>query len=138
MTLLDPVWLVLALPLFAALWRFPLPSRLTNGLRAAATLCVLLAVAGLAVKLPSRAGTVVVVADRSRSMPPGSDAAHKELIDLLHAAMGRGDRLAVVSFGQTVAVERAGDVEKFPGFTHEVVPASREGIVLYASVVVLP
>jgi Mg-chelatase subunit ChlD len=120
LTLLDPVWLVLALPLFAALWRFPLPSRLTNGMRVAAVVCVLLAAAGVAVRLPSRAGTVVVVADRSRSMPPGSDAAHKELIDLLHAGMGGDDRLAVVSFGQTVAVERAGEADRFPGFTHEV------------------
>jgi Mg-chelatase subunit ChlD len=121
-TLLDPVWLVLALPLLAALWRFPLPTRLTNTLRAATIVLVLLAVAGLSVRLPSRAGTVVVVADRSRSMPAGSDAAHKELIDLLHSGMGAADRLAVVSFGQTVAVEQAGEEGKFPGFAHEVGP----------------
>lgn len=122
MTLLDPVWLVLALPLLAALWRFPLPTRLTNALRAAAVVIVLLAVAGLAVRLPGRAGTVVVVADRSRSMPGSSDAAHKELIDLLQGGMGAADRLAVVSFGQTAAVEWAGDSGPFAGFAHEVGP----------------
>ena len=122
MTLLDPVWLVLALPLAAALWRLRQPTRLLTGVRGAALLLVLLALAGLAVRLPSRAGTVVVVADRSRSMPAGSEAAHKELIDLLDAGMGSHDRLAVVSFGQTVAVEHAPDAGKFPGFTHEVGP----------------
>ncbi|HEX4607854.1 MAG TPA: VWA domain-containing protein, partial [Urbifossiella sp.] len=122
MTLLDPVWLVLALPLAAALWRFRQPTRQLTGLRGAALLLVLLALAGLAARLPSRGGTVVVVADRSRSMPAGSEAAHKELIDLLDAGTGTHDRLAVVSFGQTVAVEHAPDAGKFPGFTHEVGP----------------
>ena len=51
MTLLDPVWLVLALPLFAALWRFPLPTRLTNVLRAATILLVLLGASSLIFKI---------------------------------------------------------------------------------------
>ncbi|HEY3787687.1 MAG TPA: VWA domain-containing protein, partial [Urbifossiella sp.] len=120
MTLLEPLWLILALPLLAALLRFPLPGRLLNGLRAAAILLTLFAIAGLALRFPSRAGTVVVVVDRSRSMPAGSDADHKELIDLLHSSMGSGDRIAVVSFGQSVAVEQAAESEKFAGFTHDV------------------
>ncbi len=122
MTLLEPLWLLLALPLLVALVRYPLPGRLLNGLRVAAILLTVLALAGVGLRFPSRAGTVVVVADRSRSMPSGSDADHKELIDLLHSTIGSGDRLAVVSFGQTVAVERGPDGDKFPGFTHEVGP----------------
>jgi Mg-chelatase subunit ChlD len=121
-TLLEPLWLLLAVPLFAALFRYPLPGRLTNGLRAATILLAVLALAGAALRYPSRAGTVVVVVDRSRSMPPGSDTDHKELIDLLHSAMGSSDQLAVVSFGQTVAVERPPGGDKFTGFTHDVGP----------------
>jgi Mg-chelatase subunit ChlD len=121
-TLLEPLWLLLAVPLFAALLRYPLPGRFLNALRAATILLVVCALAGLAVRLPSRAGTVVVVVDRSRSMPAGSDADHKELIDLLHSAMGSSDQFAVVSFGQSVAVERAPERNKFTGFTHEVGP----------------
>ncbi len=120
MTLLEPLWLLLAIPLLAALLRYPLPGRFLNGLRVATILLLVLALAGAALRFPSRAGTVVVVVDRSRSMPAGSDADHKELIDLLHGAMGSSDRLAVVSFGETVAVERAPDGTKFTGFTHEV------------------
>ena len=120
MTLLEPLWLLLAVPLLAALVRYPLPGRLLNGLRVAIVLLTIAALAGLALRFPSRAGTVVVVVDRSRSMPAGSDADHKELIDLLHSAMGSNDRLAVVSFGETVVVERAPSSDKFTGFTHEV------------------
>ncbi|AMV26563.1 von Willebrand factor type A domain protein [Gemmata sp. SH-PL17] len=120
MTLLEPLWLLLAVPLLAALLRYPLPGRLLNALRVATVLFTVFALAGLALRFPSRAGTVVVVTDRSRSMPAGSDADHKELIDLLHSAMGSSDRLAVVSFGETVAVERAPGGDKFSGFTHEI------------------
>jgi Mg-chelatase subunit ChlD len=118
--LLHPIWLFLLIPLGLSLWRWPLPSRLLLGLRCAATALVLLALCGLALRLPSRDGTVVVVADRSLSMPPGSEAAQKEAIDLIQGAMGRDDRLAVVSFGQAARVERAPDVGKFPGFLQEV------------------
>ncbi|VTR95004.1 Uncharacterized protein OS=Phycisphaera mikurensis (strain NBRC 102666 / KCTC 22515 / FYK2301M01) GN=PSMK_25870 PE=4 SV=1: VWA_3: DUF1355: VWA_2 [Gemmata massiliana] len=120
MTLLEPLWLLLAVPLLAALLRYPLPGRLLNALRVVTVLLTVFALAGLALRFPSRAGTVVVVTDRSRSMPAGSDADHKELIDLLHSAMGSSDRLAVVSFGETVAVERAPGGDKFTGFTHEI------------------
>ena len=122
MAVLDPVWLLLALPLAAALWRFPPQSRLLVVLRTSTLVLVLLALAALAVRAPSRAGTVVVVADRSKSMPPGSDPAHKEIIDILQSQMGADDRLAVVSFGQTVAVEQAAENGKFAGFTREVGP----------------
>jgi Mg-chelatase subunit ChlD len=121
-TLLEPLWLLLAVPLLAVLVRYPLPGRLLNGLRVVAILLAVCSLAGLGLRLPSRAGTVVVVVDRSRSMPAGSDTDHKELIDLLHTAMGSSDKLAVVSFGQTVAVERAPGDDKFAGFTHEVGP----------------
>lgn len=120
MTLLEPLWLLLAVPLLAALLRYPLPGRLVNALRVATILLAVCALAGVMLRFPSRAGTVVVVVDRSRSMPAGSDADHKELIDLLHSAMGSNDRLAVVSFGETVAVERAPGGDKFTGFAHEV------------------
>lgn len=139
MTVLDPIWLLLALPLLAALWRFPMPSRLTNGLRLATILFVLLAIAGLSLRLPSRNGTIVVVADRSRSMPNGSEAAQKELIDLLQAGMGSNDRLAVVSFGQTVAIEHVPGGARFPGFTHIVGPdASNLGEAVDAALAVVP
>jgi len=120
MTFLHPIWLLLAIPLGASLWLWRLPSRLLQGLRIALLLLVLLALAGLAVYLPSRMGTVVVVADRSLSMPRDSDARHKDAIDVLQAAMGPDERLAVVAFGRTAAVERAAQKGPFAGFVHSV------------------
>lgn len=120
MTLLHPIWLCLLVPLALALWRWRLPSRLLLGLRALTLVLLLLALCGLSAKLPSRGGLVIVVADRSESMPADSSRAQKEAIELLHSGMRPEDRLAVVSFGRTAAVEQPPGTERFPDFQHEV------------------
>jgi Mg-chelatase subunit ChlD len=119
-TLLHPIWLALAIPLAAAwlLWRHS--SRFLRFTRLALLLLILLALCGLAVNLPSRNGTIVLIADRSLSMPQGAEAAQKEGIDLIGRAMTGDDRLAVVSFGQSAAIERPPQGGAFSGFTNEV------------------
>ena len=120
MTLTDPFWLVLAIPLAMSLWLWPLPSRLMLACGASPRRLLLLALCGLSVRLPVRSGTVVLVADRSLSMPPGSDALQKEAADIVHSAMRSGDKLAVVSFAETAAVEQSPQAGKFAGFSAEV------------------
>ena len=120
MTLLHPIWLLLLIPLIISLRVWKLPSRVLTGFRIAILFLILLAMCGLAVKLPSRAGTVVVVVDRSQSMPPDSEEKQKEAIDLIQGAMGRDSNLAVVSFGRDIAVEQSPQRGKFTGFVNEV------------------
>jgi len=118
--LLHPIWLFLAIPLTLSLWLWRMPSWLLLVLRSLTLLLLLLALCGAVLRLPSQAGVIVVVADRSQSMPPNSGAVQKEVVDLLRKAMGPDDRLAVVSFGRTVAVEQPPAPEPFAGFVHEV------------------
>ncbi len=120
MTLLHPIWLLLFIPLIVSLRVWKLPSRLLGILRMAMLSLILLAMGGLAVKLPSRAGTVVVVADRSQSMPPDSEAKQKEAIDLIQSAMGNDSKLAVISFGRIAAIEHPPQSGKFVEFVNEV------------------
>src|SRR5262249_56149710 len=82
-TLLHPIWLALVIPLSITwlLWRHS--SRFLRFTRLASLLLILFALCGLAVKLPSRNGTVVIVPDPSLSMPQGPEAAPKEAIDLI-------------------------------------------------------
>ncbi len=120
MMLLHPIWLFLAIPLALSLWLWRMPSRPLLLLRGLILLLLLLALCGLALRLPGKADTVVVVADRSQSMPSGSAAAQKEAIDLLQKAMTPNDRLAVISFGRTAGVEQPPSAGVFPGFVHEV------------------
>ena len=63
---------------------------------------------------------MVLVADRSLSMPPESEALEKEAADIVHSAMHSGDKLAVVSFAETAAVEQSPQSGKFAGFSAEV------------------
>jgi Mg-chelatase subunit ChlD len=121
-TLLYPVWLFLLIPLGVALWLWPMSSRLLRVLRFTGLALLLLALCGLAVRLPSQTGTVVVVADRSQSMPPGSEVQQIEVINLIQEKMSAEDRLAVVSFGETVAVEQVPQNAKFDKFISKVGP----------------
>ncbi len=120
MTLLHPIWLLLLIPLIVSLRVWKLPSRLLVILRLTILCLILLAMCGLAVKLPSRTGTLVVVADRSRSMPPDSEAKQKEAIDLIQGVIGSDSNLAVVSFGRGIAIEQSPQSGKFAGFVNEV------------------
>src|SRR5271170_1259137 len=118
--LFQPVWLLLLVPLAAAWFAWPLPNRMLKLLRLVIFLLVVLALAQLAIKLPDRAGTVIVVADRSESMPQDSDASEKEIIGLLHKAMGPRDQLGVVGFGRDAVVEQAPGHGEFGGFEAQV------------------
>ena len=120
MTLLHPVWLLLLIPLIISLRVWKPPSHLLTGFRLAILSLILLAMCGLAVKLPSRTGTVVVVADRSQSMPADSETKQKEAIDLIQGAMRSDSNLAVVSFGRDAAIEHSPQSGKFTGFVNEV------------------
>ena len=120
MILHYPVWLLLAVPLVVALWLWRQPTPLLLGLRIATIVLILASMCGLAIRLPSRAGTIVVVADRSDSMPPGRDASHKEAINLIRSSMAEDQRLAVVSFGSNASIEQVPEAAEFAGFTGEV------------------
>jgi Mg-chelatase subunit ChlD len=119
-TFFQPIWLLLLIPLAVAGYLWPLPSRGLKGLRVVVVVLVVAALAQLAIRLPDRAGTVVVVADRSESMPQNADATEKEIIGLLHQSMGARDQLGVVSFGRVAVVEQSPQRAEFPGFTAQV------------------
>ena len=118
--LFQPIWLLLLIPLAAAWLAWPLPAHGLKILRTFIFLFAVLALAQLAIKLPDRAGTVIVVADRSESMPQNSDASEKEIIALLHKSMRPRDQLGVVGFGRAAIVEQSPQRTEFGGFTARV------------------
>jgi len=122
MTLVAPLWLLLALPLGLALWQWRPASPLVLLLRALSVLLVLLALAGLALQLPSRHGVVVVVCDRSASMPDKSDDLHRQAINLIRDKMSADDELRLVTFGRDVVLEPLERGVPFNGFQQSVQP----------------
>jgi Mg-chelatase subunit ChlD len=122
LTCFQPVWLLLLVPLAAAWFIWPLPNRGLMILRAVVFAVIVLALAQLAIRLPDRAGTVIVVADRSESMPDQAAESEKEIIGLLHKSMGARDQLGVVAFGREAVVEQSPQRGEFSGFTAQVGP----------------
>lgn len=115
--LFQPVWLLLLIPLAAAWYVAPLPGRFLRILRAVLSVLIVLALARFAIKFPDCSGTVIVVADRSASMPATAIDSEKEIISLLTKSMGPRDQLGVVSFGRSAVVEQSPQRGEFSGFT---------------------
>src|SRR6185369_8803899 len=118
----QPVWLLLLVPLAVAWFVWPLPGKVLRIVRAVTFILIGLALAQFAIRLPDRAGTVIVVADRSESMPKDAAAREKEVIDLLHKSMGAHDQLGVVAFGRQAIVEQSPHHGEFGGFAAQVGP----------------
>jgi Mg-chelatase subunit ChlD len=116
-TFSNAAWLLLLVPLALPLSLRPLPGRALNLLRAATLLLLVLALANPSSTRERRNGTVVVVADRSASMPADALARQAEAIGLVHQGIRPGDKLAVVSFGRAAAVEQSPAESAFPAFT---------------------
>ena len=124
MLIQQPIWFLLLVPLASVLYCWRIPSRMLTGLRLLAVLLIVLAMTGPLLKLPTRSGTIIVVADRSRSMPPEARDAQKHAANLLLDHIGREDRLGVVSFAEKSFPERlptgaaAGKFNEFLGEQH--------------------
>ena len=112
----SPVFLLLLLPALAALPLARRGGRVRAALAGATLLALVLALARPVVRIPRRAGTVVVVADRSASLPPAERDAQKALLDAVAARRAGGEKLGVVAFGETAAVEQTPQPAAFSGF----------------------
>lgn len=120
MTLLSPHWLLLLVPVVLLWWWFRPSAWCLRGLRACLYVLIVLAMCEPRLVLPHRSGTVVVVVDRSASMPGDAAARQLEMVKLLHASMSPDDRLAVVSFGERVAMEQNPSVDVLTQFAQAV------------------
>lgn len=81
---------------------------------------LLLALADLSLLLPRPGGMVVVVADRSASLPNGAEKAQQEIITRLQRDMKQNHELAVISVGEQAVVEQAPGLGGFNGFSAQV------------------
>lgn len=121
-----PAILLLALPLGILYARQLRPRRarpLQRALHAGLLLLLVLALGGPYLVKRTRSIDLILVVDRSRSMPPGSDDRFKEILVLVDRQRAPGTRLGVVSVGAEAHVEMMPDAAgKFAGFAKEVDP----------------
>lgn len=104
--LVYPELLLLALPVGWAYWRWGRHSGVTGAVRVVSLLLLVLAATGPTLNLGGEGLDLVVVVDRSRSLPEGSETRIRELIGTLEKSRGRGDQLAIVTFGTTAQTEQ--------------------------------
>ncbi|MFV0446482.1 MAG: VWA domain-containing protein [Planctomycetaceae bacterium] len=102
-----PWWAHLWLIVPIGLWLRPWIQRagMTGLLRLGVLTLLLLALTGPEWDLGGNGIDIVVVADRSRSMPVGAEASIHELIENLENNRRGGDRIGVVTFGQSGLME---------------------------------
>ncbi|WP_426754952.1 VWA domain-containing protein [Myxococcus sp. Y35] len=121
MTFTLPHAWVLLLPLGLFLWKYGRRPGLPMWLRAALLVLIVGALSGPELRLTGAGSDVVVVVDRSASMPRDVDRTAQELITLLEAQRRPGDRVGVVTFGREARVEKPlSGSAGFGGFTHPV------------------
>ena len=115
MTFYQPIWFLLIIPLTALLMFWKLPSRTLLVLRILFWTLIILSMADTALRLPQKSGTVVVIADRSLSMPADSLKSEEEAIRIIKQSQDAHDRLAVISFAEKTTIEKLPGSKQFDG-----------------------
>ncbi len=113
-----PQVLLLLVPLAVVLWRRGRVRGPAMAVRVALLVLITVALARPSWRLHSAGSDLVVVVDRSRSMPDQSEASAIELIRLLESQRRAGDRVAVIGFGREARLERGfSNDASFSGFS---------------------
>ena len=121
--LMYPELLLLVIPAWFLYRRWGQATGVTGVLRQVILGVIVFLLAGPSWDLGGQGMDVIVVVDRSRSMPDDSDPRIRELVVNLQKGRRHGDRVGVVTFGQLAAVEalpsQTGQLE---GYSKVVVP----------------
>ncbi len=115
----DPHWLLLLIPGVIMLWPVWQVSKKIFILRMMILFLVVLALSGLQLRIAAKDGAIVIVADRSLSMPVDADKRVAETMELLHRQMPENGRIGLVSFASEARVELSPGRAPFSGFAGE-------------------
>ncbi len=100
MRVILPAVLIAAIPLVVILWRYLRSDLRIMVLRTAIILCLALAIAGLSFPRGEPGSDLIIVADRSLSLPSDALQKQEEIVEALAQRRGPGDRLGLVAFGR--------------------------------------
>ena len=118
-----PEVLLLAIPVGIAYTRLSRATGVTAGLRIALLVALVAALAGPRLDLGGKGIDVIVVADRSRSMPPAAQDGVLALIHDLERNRKPGDRVGVVTFGGKAQIEHPlSDNSSLGSYSKEILP----------------
>ena len=101
----EPHWLILIVPLLCLVFFFKPESKIILTIRIMLILVLCFALSAPFIKLQGREGVVVVVADRSSSMPKDIDKRIQETTNILLQEMPINSSLGLVSFNDKARIE---------------------------------
>ena len=111
-----PWLLLLIVPIMLFLWQHRHPNRSVNVLRVLLSILVLMGLTQPRITLPSSQQDLIVVVDRSDSMPNKVEAYSTEWIQSLESDLKTGDRKAVMSIATDMMAEQMLGTTPFTGF----------------------
>lgn len=118
-----PELLLFAIPAWFVYRKFGTAEGWTGWLRAGMLALVILSLAGPKFNIGGRGVDVMLVVDRSRSMPGESDERIKELIRNLENNSQAGNRVGIITFGSEALEERRlSNTESFDNYKREIMP----------------
>jgi Mg-chelatase subunit ChlD/uncharacterized membrane protein len=118
-----PEVLLLAIPVGIAYRQLSRATGVTAGLRIAILAALVVALAGPRVDLGGKGIDVIVIADRSRSMPASAQDSALALIHDLERNRKPGDRVGIVTFGGKAQIEHPlSDSSSLGGYSKEILP----------------
>lgn len=140
MGFLHPELLILLVPAIAAGWRWRGSGRATPAIRLLVLVLLVLALAEPTVRTAATGRDLVLLVDRSRSMPAEAGPTSLEIARLAEEERTPGDRVAVVAFGTKPAIERLPSGEgRFSGFERTIDPDGSDlGSALETALELLP
>ncbi len=140
MGFVRPELLLLLLPALWIWWSTRAASRTTQAIRLLAIVLVVGAIAAPYLRTSTAGRDLVIVVDRSLSMPTDSGDTARELIALAEDAREAGDRTAIVSFGGGAVLESLPhETQNFSSFTRPLDPDSSDlGEALDAALNLIP
>jgi len=103
---LAPAWLSLVIPLGWLLWRYPSSRRSADILRGLTGLLFIAALSRPYLQLADPGRSLILLVDKSLSMPAGTGDDALEAIRLIEDERKDGDRLGVIAFGVAPKIER--------------------------------
>ena len=101
----EPHWLILIIPLLFLVFLFKPESKIILSLRILLIVVICLALSSPIMKIRGQEGIVVLVADRSASMPEENDKRIQETTSLVSEKMPINSRIALVSFTDKAKIE---------------------------------
>ena len=117
MTFIAPWLLLLSVPIAWLLWQYHHPSKVVNALRVLLSIVVVMGLTEPQITAPTTQQDILIVVDRSDSMPSSTETYATEWIQTLEGQLNPFDRFGVISVATNTQTDQRLGSDPFKGFS---------------------